>query len=557
MKLKKVFLVSLCMLVVFGQVYLYGTKNRTLDQTTRLAGLCKVWGLLKYFHQEVAKGEIDWDAVLINAVPAVKAAEDFDSFNQEIDNLIQEAGGIDKLDYNPQTNAYPNDELFKWIKDHSLFNPEISKKLKTIQKKHDPFNNYYVQYNPAGTAGFPNEKPYSEPHYPDENYRLLGLFRYWNIINFFFPYRNLTDMDWEDVLEKFIPLFMNVSDKCEYQNVILELAAHINDGHAISNIPYGVSCLEAPLYAPFESRYIESKTIVTRVFPNLMNSPEDFKVGDIILKRDGMDIDEYRQSRRKYTKGSNEPGIQRYINWDILLARTTPFTYTILRNGQVKDVSTPMYNYSLIQEERNAQDSLLEKWEILPGNIGYINMGLLYVPDVYPAVTDLMETRAIIFDLRFHANGTAYSFPYYLFPQATKVVKLTYPSLYYPGIFMDFDWALGPLENPDYYKGKVVILVNENTISHGEFSAMILQGAPGAVVVGNQTAGADGNVTYFSVPGGIRSYMSGLGVYYPDGSLAQREGVAVDIEVHPTIPGIQAGRDEELEKTIQFIENSK
>jgi hypothetical protein len=110
----------LCLLMFLTAPLAYGKKTDTLDQTTRLAALAKVWGLLKYYHPEVATGAIDWDAALISAIPSVKTAEDFDSFNLEIDNLIQEAGGIDKSDYNPGTPAHPNEPLFKWIKDHSI-----------------------------------------------------------------------------------------------------------------------------------------------------------------------------------------------------------------------------------------------------------------------------------------------------------------------------------------------------------------------------------------------------------------------------------------------------
>jgi C-terminal processing protease CtpA/Prc len=110
--------------------------------------------------------------------------------------------------------------------------------------------------------------------------------------------------------------------------------------------------------------------------------------------------------------------------------------------------------------------------------------------------------------------------------------------------------------NPDYYRGKVVVLVNETTISRGEFTCMALQTAPDVTVVGSQTAGADGNVSYLWLPGGIATSFSGLGVYYPDGSQTQRIGILPNITVAPTIEGIKEGRDEVLEEALQFIQNS-
>ncbi|HZH70730.1 MAG TPA: S41 family peptidase, partial [Flavobacteriaceae bacterium] len=108
-------------------------------------------------------------------------------------------------------------------------------------------------------------------------------------------------------------------------------------------------------------------------------------------------------------------------------------------------------------------------------------------------------------------------------------------------------------DNPDYYRGKVVILVNETTQSSAEFHTMALQVAPKAKVFGSQTAGADGNVSEIYLPGNIRTMISGIGVYYPDGTETQRIGIIPDVEVKPTIEGIRAGKDEVLEAALNYL----
>ena len=47
--------------------------------------------------------------------------------------------------------------------------------------------------------------------------------------------------------------------------------------------------------------------------------------------------------------------------------------------------------------------------------------------------------------------------------------------------------------------------------------------------------------------------ISGLGVFYPDGSPTQRVGVRRDVDGAPTIERIRAGRDEVLEVGIRQI----
>jgi C-terminal processing protease CtpA/Prc len=82
---------------------------------------------------------------------------------------------------------------------------------------------------------------------------------------------------------------------------------------------------------------------------------------------------------------------------------------------------------------------------------------------------------------------------------------------------------------------------------------MAFRTAPQAKVVGSTTAGADGNVSQFALPGGLSSMISGIGVFYPDKRPTQRVGIVPDVVVRPTIAGIRAGRDEVLEEALRQI----
>jgi len=96
------------------------------------------------------------------------------------------------------------------------------------------------------------------------------------------------------------------------------------------------------------------------------------------------------------------------------------------------------------------------------------------------------------------------------------------------------------------------VLVDEVSQSQAEYTTMAFRAA-GAKVVGSTTAGADGNVSAIPLPGGLRSMVSGIGVFYPDKRPTQRVGIVPDLEVRPTIAGIRDGRDEVLEAGVQQI----
>ena len=144
----------------------------------------------------------------------------------------------------------------------------------------------------------------------------------------------------------------------------------------------------------------------------------------------------------------------------------------------------------------------------------------------------------------------------YLMPVPTEFVKFSAVDLTYPGLFNYTPILKVGENNKDYYKGKVVILVNEISQSQAEYTTMAFRQAPNATVIGSTTAGADGNVSQFYFPGNLRTMISGIGVYYPDGEETQRIGIVPDVEVKPTIQGVREERDELLEKAIQLINSS-
>lgn len=82
---------------------------------------------------------------------------------------------------------------------------------------------------------------------------------------------------------------------------------------------------------------------------------------------------------------------------------------------------------------------------------------------------------------------------------------------------------------------------------------MAFRAAPGAMIIGSQTAGADGNVSQIHLPGGLQTGISGIGVFYPDRTATQRVGIVPDLTVETTIAGIASGRDEVLEAAVRYI----
>jgi len=103
------------------------------------------------------------------------------------------------------------------------------------------------------------------------------------------------------------------------------------------------------------------------------------------------------------------------------------------------------------------------------------------------------------------------------------------------------------------YKGKIVALISEETMSHAEHSCLYLSACTDATFVGTPTNGANGNVTNCCLPGGLLVGFTGLGTCFPNRDQLQRKGIQPHVFVEPTVDGIQKGVDEIYTKAIEYL----
>ena len=166
-----------------------------------------------------------------------------------------------------------------------------------------------------------------------------------------------------------------------------------------------------------------------------------------------------------------------------------------------------------------------------------------------------MKSKAVIFDVRNYPGQDAfYNIMGIMLPEPKVINYSTVFMADNPGYFIwKPSYKIGDL-NPGYYKGKTVILVDERSQSQGEYSAMVLQTVPGSVVIGSQTAGADGAVSQIPMGGKLAISYSGYGIYYPDKTQTQQVGVRIDIPVKKTIQSIINNQDIIMEEALKYLE---
>ena len=75
-----------------------------------------------------------------------------------------------------------------------------------------------------------------------------------------------------------------------------------------------------------------------------------------------------------------------------------------------------------------------------------------------------------------------------------------------------------------------------------------------ATIVGGPTAGTNGNVNPFSLPGGYNISWTGMLVKNHDGSKHHIRGILPDVPAERSVAGIKAGKDELLEKAMEIAQ---
>lgn len=408
----------------------------------------------------------------------------------------------------------------------------------------------------------PNTQLTGGSNYPDIENRLLAVAKIWTVIDYFFAYKDLMEDDWNKVLIEFIPRFINASDSLEYNLVVAEMYKHIQDGHGFirSQVLSNYFGTAAP---PIKVRFIENLPVVVDVFPDSIYSVKEIAVGDVITEINGEPVASVIEHKMKYKCASNQSAMLEYISWNILNGGDSTIVKLsfIDSKNKSRSIELPRYNsfrqyWREFREGRNNEPII----KLISNDIGYADLDRL-TPDMVDSMFEnFKDTKAIIFDMRGYPNGTAWTIASHLTNKQTVYAanfRRNSPMSMKVGDFYSENLTILnqplPTSKAPYYSGKTVMLIDERTQSQAEHTGLFFEAANETKFIGSQTAGANGDVTNFQIPGSITLYFSGHNVRHIDGRQLQKIGLEPEIKIKPTIKGISSGKDEVLEKAIEYL----
>lgn len=528
-----------------------GSQIKLGDFTPQMAEnlyvLGKVWGFMKYYHPEVTKGKYNWDNELFRALPEIAAANNKEERNRLLGKWIDKYGMVTGKPDNviKDSSIYAKFIDLAWLSDTSLFDKEMISKLENIRyaERSEAFNYYSVPYNKLFPTLFEREKSYKNLNWSDQGIRLLTLFRLWNIVEYCSPYRDCTDIPWDSVLINFIPRFVNAESEENYALNLKEIIANINDHHTSSLIiPNRKNRLAVEL----------THTVNEEIVVKATNNSE-FKVGDIILSVNGKNIKEHVKELDTYMAVSRK-GELRGIMPYILVTNDTIITVEILRKGVQQKIETDKF----AEKKQPALTVYNPTYDLASKNIIYIGNANSAEKN-RELVENNMEAKGIIIDMRKNMEHHLEYLPSLLLPiDFLPVSSSSFKNdKKFPGNYKFRKQPETPIiENTDYYKGKVAILVDENTVGNGMSWTRYLSKSYRCAIIGRYTSGTNGIVSYTCLlPLGSYFWFTAVGTYFPDWE--QGQGLPIDIEANPTAQDIANGKDVWIEKAIEYIQNNE
>ena len=527
--------------------------NYPFNETSKWAVTCRVWGLLKYYHPNVTTGNLDWDKVLLDRLDNINEASTYEQVNTELMGMISDAGPYFRMPDNTWNDSLNMNVNLCWL-DHSFISQPIKQELRKIASLKVYLPSRYVgnqdPRNYENALGFDNEKDYPD-FIVTQSYklRMLALFRYWNVVYYFFAFKHLMDQSWDVVLDEFIPQFMNASDNKEYHEVINKISTKLNDGHAFTSVTPRLDW-KSP-----EDHFFYN--IIAMIDTNrVVRTPPEgsfLKSGDIVKSINGQDVNDFTDSIATIFPSSNSHYLNAVVN--VLIGNTIMdgCLLTVSRGGKELNV----------RELPKKQATLTESppFHMISSETGYFNVGLIKTTaEVIDIMKKIEHIPAVIFDLRNYPHPTCLFIMCFLTsdPQLYLGREYIHDLAHCGSFYINEGFADCPpdsiIDCSKKYRGKIVVLTYALTMSFPEALAMHFRNYGGATLIGTPTAGAHGNVSWFSMPGGIMAHLATVGKLDANGEIrGQGKGVIPDIEVYPTMESIMEGKDEILEEAIKYI----
>ncbi len=375
----------------------------------------------------------------------------------------------------------------------------------------------------------------------NESIRVAGVIIAWNIFQHFYPYFDVVGVDWDRELTWALQRALEDRTKEDFFLTLSLIMGHLKDGHG------NVFSAQGPSQAglPFAVEWVENQVVVTA-----SADPPRFQRGDIILSINGKTAEKALVDAEQFLSGS--PQWKRFKALSRFGAgeEGTAVTLKIKRGQTILDRRMlRFWKKPVVEPKRPAIDQV-------ENGIFYVDLDRAEWQEIEAKIQDLATAEGIIFDMRGYPKGNHFIVCHLLKANDTSGSWMQIPEIIYPDQekiagYRKTGWFLGARQ--PRIVGKVAFITDGRAISYAESLMSFVERYKLGTIVGQPTAGMNGNVNSFELPGGFRIAWTGMKVVKHDGSQHHLVGIRPTVPMTRTIKGVLEGRDELFEKALDIV----
>ncbi len=577
-------------------------SNKNADEIKSIITFSKLYGIGKYFQNSKLTDRIDWEKFCILGIEKVLEAKNQYELYQICKRLFEPLSTTIQIHYGfPEKNGLqnPNSQelhykvfhgpgmdnhwffIYRWLigktyyfekKVSDLNSPDTllaslskiySEKISdSLYVEYRVGNEQYKASSKQASALLKQTKQIKIDNTKNQNsrffsHRAASVVILWNVVKYFYPYPASLPSNWENCLETYLQKAHSDNTMEEFFETLKRMVSDIQDGHGLvlnsmgnsSFISYG----KRVFLPEIELEYIENQMVIIG-----MDSAYSSKIhqGDILIAVNQIPIKEYINSQEQYFSGSShrarmqQMAQKMFMNFD-----STALNLSFL-NSKGDTISM------VIQKTSNSKLEA-QPFNPLP-NLEFIGKGILYINPCAPGyqfkkakkMIQADETKKVVLDIRSRPALSSFHLLSYCSNRPFQSPDLIVPRVYtafYSDSTRNEGYTTRSRNKGD--KKEIIALSSGTLYSFPETFLACVKINQMGVVIGEQTAGTNGDIASIDLPV-WGAWFTGL-MTKNAGQPHHGIGIMPDIEVRPTIKGIREGRDELLERVLEYIKMNK
>lgn len=520
------------------------------ERDRELFYIAKVYGLIEY-KSTYYKEQYAYELLYPVLQEVVEGPVSIKSFNDKLQKALQKE--LARIGAKTRRDSLLTTLEEVWVQKSSDLTQEskmllgrLAHAYTQIDKTRASFATYNKPNGPIRRKG-----SYRDLDWRNPLNRLIGLFDFYAFVYYFYPNRQLLEQPWDLSLQQAIPMFLQADNEVDYHKAIRYITARLNDSHASHSTAMD-TLLFGERRAGFRMRALSGRWFVYS--KRSANYPTNVKIGDEVLSVNSIPIKHLSDSLALFVSASNASTRDKFLNNAILSTPQESFVLKIRRNKdtlEVKEKSEHMDYFNSLKLEEEGK--MKPQW--LNDSVAYWHLASAKQDNVESFYRQVCNAQYIILDLRCYPYQSSFwELSKCFIPKTENFSYIVYPDSQRPGEFKYIAGLAGShhLGSENYYKGNVILLVDNQTESFSEYLCMMLQKNPKAITIGTSSSGANGNVHLYEFPGGVMTFLTGLGVLDSNYSPMNGRGVKIDVPILFDANTIPANVDPYLSKAIEL-----